>query len=229
MTKQPSKKPAPRKLTDLEKVLQKYATIEKLLKDCQQLLLQNGQTLAQMPSGALPGAAAADNTLDDRDALVIQAMNACAAARVYIVPREWLAVLSRISPKSSPFRTSLAKLLKVGRLRKAGVGSVTLSDTWTIDSAVMPMRTEEIARCITEVFSRQDADILSHLANNPQAGDSSQGWIHRKTLAEAIGQSAESSAFRDRLTQLRKQGFIEFGGNQAVRITLQWFRPQVQP
>jgi hypothetical protein len=228
MMKQTSKKPAPRKMTDLEKVLQKYATIEKLLKDCQQLLLQNGQTLAQTTTGALPGLAPADNTLDDRDASLMSAMQSCAAVGVYIVPRQWLAVISRVSPKSSPFRTSLAKLLKMGRLSKAGVGSVTLRGPWSVDANATAMTTVEILRRVTEVFSQQDAKILSYLAYRP-ADAAAADWIHRKTLADAIGQSAESSAFRDRLTQLRKQGLVEFGGNQVVRITLQWFRPGVQP
>jgi hypothetical protein len=87
-----------------------------------------------------------------------------------------------------------------------------------------PLDLDEILRRTAEVFRRQEADILLYLCIHLSA--TKDEWMDRKQLAERAKQSPDSSAFRERLAQLREQGFIEFGPNQTVRSTLQWFTPQ---
>jgi hypothetical protein len=206
----------------IQTVIRNCKAIELRLKECNDLFQTNAVILAKLADEKLALNDKAPTTLstlniDPTQRGILAALSSLDSVGVREVPRHWLGVITGISPRSSLYRMSLAKLLVNGALLKVRTGWVSLTngantaDIYPVDLGVIQNR-------ITKLFKRQDADLLHTLIERGT-------WVERKTLAEQTNQSADSSAFTKRLTQLREQSLVEFGPNQTIRATLQWFQP----
>lgn len=213
--------------------------IEKMMENLRLLLDSNRSLEERLRSGNVPlhpVNISSGHTAIDLLALpsevryfnILNALASCEPVGIYAVPRFWLGVIAEFQSRSGYYATSLSKLQKDGWISRPSKGTIGLTQqTRSRLTAGYGLSTEELIRKIYSVFVRQDAEILEALIT--VKGD----WLERHKLAAATSQSAESSAFRERLTQLRKLGFVEFGPNQTVRITLAWWfspsRPNREP
>jgi hypothetical protein len=211
--------PSKNSTTDLQHVLKNCVKIERLIAQCNELQQDNAKLLRAISNGLTP-AHQDEMDMHPQESAILTALLNARTMGIPSVPRKWVAVIARLSPKSGQFRTALANLQKAGHVRKASIGSVTLADKTRIriTPETEQLTTQEILKRVETVFARQEASILCALADPSFVND----WLDRKTLAERSEQNHDSSSFRDRLTQLRKQGFIEFGPNQTVRVLLDW-------
>lgn len=220
----------PRLTADLRKHIQECKKIlAEQTKQLEKMMRINAGILAALSDGsaslqsasmpALQNGIQAPRPINAELAIAIfTSMTACDAVNIHVVPRHWLAVLARVSSKGSPYLLALSSLLKSGRIVKAGLGAVSLADPSAAAPDTAGLTQIDLLHRIVAVFSRQDAEILTNLITHW-----GERWAARQALAEVMQVSVESSSFRDRLTQLRKNKFVEFGANATVRTTLQWF------
>lgn len=221
----------PVSMADLQKRIHECKTMldaqtKQLEKICIILAALSGGSASLQPASmpALQNGIQAPKLVDtEMTTAIMAAMTACQAVNIHVVPRHWLAVLARVSSKGSPYLLALASLLKSGRIVKAGLGAVSLADLSAAAPDTAGLTKVELLYRIVAVFSRQDAEILTNLITHWD-----ERWCARQALAEVMKVSAESSSFRDRLTQLRKNKFVEFGANATVRTTLQWYWGKVK-
>lgn len=210
--------------TDIKKVIKNTLLLRRKMDALSTLFEKNLTLLTALTNGHTPAqaTAASGDPLSEQEKAIVSAMATLAVINRHIVPRQWLAIVARISPKSGMYRTALASLLKRGMLVKAGTGSVRAGETLVAFSEPGPLLSvEEILRRFASMSKPPEADILHYLA--VEADATKIEWVDRKTLAERTGQSFDSSSFRERLTQFRENGLIEYGRDSTVRATLQWF------
>jgi len=154
------------------------------------------------------------------------ALRTLSAQEIHIVPRQWLAIVARFSPKSSAYRSSLALLIKRKMLLKVpGGAGVRATETLEAPSGPEPpLDWSELMKRFAKHYSRPEVDILYHLMI--QAYDFPENQLlDRKTLAERVGvATSESSSFRNRLTGLESAGFVEYGPESTVRANIHWFQ-----
>lgn len=216
----------PRK-TDIQKIIRNCQAIQKKMDECVKLFAVNADILTALATGDTPGTNGYTPPTSRVELSILTALASCAAIGVHNVPRPWLAVLASTSPKGSPFKIAVAKLAREHSIRRPGAGILSLAEK--LRGVVEPDPTvldiQELITRVAKAFRRQEADLLWHLAIH--AYETPDKWMTRQQLAKQADQNIESSAFRERLTQLRENGFVEFGPNSTVRATLQWFTPQV--
>jgi hypothetical protein len=220
----------PRK-NDIQRIIRNCDVLQKKLDECAKLFQVNLDMLSALASGNAPSPNGFTLPTNHIEAEILKALASCAAVGVHTVPRPWLAVVALINPRTSPYRNALARLTKENLIRRAGPGSVSLSENvrGSIAPYPVPLEAAELVRRASTFFRKYEADLLSSLF----ALSSDHEWITRQQLAEHAGQSVDSSAFRERLSQLREGGFVDFGLLSTVRLSLHWFTwstaPLVEP
>lgn len=210
------------KPTELQALVKNSQLIQKKMVELTEIFEKNVAMITALTNGFSPAQAAAvanGQPFTAAERSIGIAVATLAAQGVHIIPRQWLAIVARISPKSSLYRTALASLLKRRMLVKATQGSVRPSDTLTAP-ADSPIDWTELMHRFANLVSRREAEIMHQLLISANDGAAA---MDRKTLAERTGQSAESSSFRQHLTLLQANGFIEYGPESTVRANIRWF------
>lgn len=214
--------------TELQALIKNSQLIQKKMAELTAIFETNVTMITALTNGLSPAqVAAAANALalTATEHAITIAVATLAAQGIHIVPRPWLAVVARISPKSSLYRTALASLLKRRMLLKAAQGSVRATDT-LVAAADSPVDWTELMHRFADLSSSRDAKIMHQLLLSAHDGGAA---LDRKTLAERLEQSAESSTFRQCLTRLEADGFIEYGPESTVRANIRWFSNGEQP
>jgi hypothetical protein len=209
--------------TELQALIKNSQLIQKRMGELIEIFEKNLAMIAALTNGFSPAqAAAAANAqpLTAAEQSISVAVATLAAQGVHIIPRQWLAVVARISPKSSLYRTALASLLKRRMLMKAAQGSVRASDTLTA-AADSPVDWSELMHRYTDLVNPKEAKTMYQLLVSSYDGSDA---MDRETLAEKTGQSAKSSTFHKHLSRLEADGFIEYGPDSTVRANIRWFR-----
>lgn len=131
------------------------------------------------------------------------------------VPRNNLAVFANQGPKSSAFRDHLAALKETGMISYPSPGSVALDDEgWdAVPEPASPRSVEELHRAWYGRLPDAAGRIVAALVQSYPEG------LSRERLAEASGQSPRSSAFRDRIAELRSLRLVEYPKTGYVRAT----------
>lgn len=198
-----------RKMEDLQTLFEKNNTL------LQSLHLTNGHTIAPATS----------EDFSEFEQAIVTALATLAAVNVYTVPRQWLAIVARISPKSSGYRAALASLLRRGLVEKGtSTKTVKASPKLVAVPENVEMDWSEIMHRFVALAKKPEADILYQLMLYAY-DNKANAWMDRKTLAEKAKQNLDSSSFRDRITQLKAYGFVEYGQDSTVRAMIQWFYP----
>ena len=221
----------PRQQTELQALIKNMQLIDVKMCELTEIFEKNEEMITTLINGfSLEIAAEANGTsLTPTEQAITNAVATLNAQDVHIIPRQWLAIVARISPKSSLYRTALASLLKRRMLVRAGDGLVKAASwpppaDWVTAANAGPLNWGELLHRFAGFVSPKEAEIMHELLLFAYNG-SELLWLDRKTLAEKLGQSAESSSFRQRLTQLEKDGFIVYGPfNSTVRANIGWFR-----
>lgn len=182
-------------------------------------------TLIKGFTPAQASAAATATELTNREKAIAIAVATLAAQGIHILPRQWLALVARFSPKSGAFRTAMAGLIKRKWILKTPEGPVRATDALQAAPEPTPVGWSELMKRFAKYFPPAETDIMHQLMI--QAHDFPENeYLDRKTLAERVKVATpDSSSFRARLTALEKAGFIEYGpGDSTVRANLHWFR-----
>lgn len=124
------------------------------------------------------------------------------------LPRNNLAVFARQGPRSSAFRDHLAALNSAGLISYPSGGVVALTASGRAeaprDGRAAPRTVEDLHRAWYAHLQAASSRIVSALVErHPNS-------LSREELAHAAGQSDRSSAFRDRLAELRALGLVEY-------------------
>ena len=212
--------------TQLQALIKNSELLQKNMAELTKAFNNNMAVITKLITGLSPTQAAAAANGDPLTALeqaLTIAVATLAAQGVHVIPRQWLAVVARTRPSSSTYRAALASLLKrrilVALTSRRGQGSVRATDTLAA-AADAPIDWSELMHRFANVVKRQEADIVYQLLIAANDGVPS---LDRKTLAEKLGLSAESSTFQTRLAKLQGDGFIEYGPDSTVRANIRWF------
>lgn len=141
------------------------------------------------------------------------------AAGVFGIPRPWLALALGFAWPSGKFNTNISVLCKAHLVNLPGKKLVGLTPAAAnkIPNNGGEFSLSRVVRRAYDTMERQSADILSFLSQ----GEVRQ-WAQRDAIAAGVGQSKKSGSFRERLTELQNDGFLEFNRDGGVRLALHW-------
>lgn len=205
---------------EIRELIKNGVLIQEKMAALTSLFEKNVALLRTLTNGHTP----APDDFSDPEKSLMTALASLAAVKVSTIPRPWLAVIARMSPKSSTYRAALASLQKRGLLEKDNRGSVKARQKLSASPDLTPLDWTEIMKRFAALSKPQESALLYqlmiHAYDNPE-----KAWMDRKTLAERAEQNPDSSSFRERLTQLKGYGFIDYGPESTVRASIRWFTP----
>lgn len=175
--------------------------------------------VVQFVQNTEPPPAAPEIELSMTERSILRVFANCAAVGIHALPRHWVSLMSGYVNYAGSAQSRYKRLIDRGLLDKPYHGGLAL--TPKSFAAVAPDPRDTIPgmmeRGIRKACPKLDADILLTLL------DAKTERVPREQVAAACEHNPTSSTFLKRLTELRKQGYIEYEVNSGLRLTIQWY------